>query len=111
LGPDILVRTSHSVIGTAHHRNAAGITAVIEGFTASPDKARAIIMRLNDGKGPDYLVICHEANEVRHYRSEFPRGLAAALARGAPPPWLRPMPAPPKQALRIYRIVPNPQRN
>lgn len=111
LGPDILVRTSHSVIGTAHHRNAAGITAVIEGFTASPDKARAIIMHLNDGKGPDYLVICHEANEVRHYRSEFPQGLAAALARGAPPPWLRPMPAPPKQALRIYRIVPNPQRN
>ncbi len=106
LGPDILVRTSHSVIGTAHHRNAAGITAVIEGFTAPPDKARSIIMRLNGGKGPDYLVTCHEANEVRHYRSEFPQGLGAALARGAPPAWLRPLPPGPKQALRIYRVVP-----
>ncbi len=105
IGPDILVRTRHSVIGTAHHRNAAGITAVIEGFTAPPDKARAIIMHLNAGRGPDYVVTCNEANEVRHYRSEFPKGLAAVLARGTPPRWLQPLPSPPKQALRIYKLV------
>lgn len=105
LGPDILIRTDHNVIGTAHHRNAAGITAVIEGFTAAPETARAIIMGLNGGKGADYVVTCDELNEVKHYRSEFPRGLAASLARGGHPAWLEPLPSRPKQALNIYRVV------
>ena len=108
LGPDILVRSDHRVIGTAHHRNAAGITAVIEGFTSPPDKAHAILMRLNGGKGPDYVVTCAGLNEVKHYRAEFPHSLAAALANGKPPRWLAPLPARPSQALRIYRVVVEP---
>lgn len=106
LGPDILVRTNHSVIGTAHHRNAAGITAVIEGFTAPPDKARAIIMGLNGGKGADYVVTCHELNEVKHYRADFPQSLAAVLERNKPPHWLQPVPV--KGPLRIYKVVAQP---
>lgn len=103
LGPDILVRTGHDVIGTAHHRNAAGITAVIEGFTAPPDRARATIMRLNGRKGADYVVTCNELNEIKHYRAEFPQGLAAALTRNRPPRWLQPIPT--KGPLRIYRVI------
>ncbi|KEQ52979.1 hypothetical protein [Sphingobium chlorophenolicum] len=106
LGPDILVRTGHSVIGTAHHRNAAGITAVIAGFTATPDKAQAIVMGLNGGKGADYVLICHELNEVKHYRADFPHGLAAALERNKTPRWLRPIPG--KGPLRIYKVVAQP---
>lgn len=106
MGPDILVRTGDSVIGTAHHRNAAGITAVIEGFTGSPDKARAIIMRLNGGRGPDYVVTCNDLNEVKHYRSEFPQSLAAALTRNTPPNWLQPVPT--KGPLRIYKVIAQP---
>ncbi|NML88534.1 MULTISPECIES: hypothetical protein [unclassified Sphingobium] len=106
LGPDILVRTGHSVIGTAHHRNAAGITAVIDGFTAPPEKALAIIMRLNGGKGADYLLICNEMNEIKHYRADFPHSLAAALARNKPPRWLRPIPT--KGPLRIYKVIAQP---
>ena len=106
LGPDILVRTGHDVIGTAHHRNAAGITAVIEGFTAPPDKARSLVMQLNGGKGADYVVTCNELNEVKHYRSEFSQGLAAALARNKPPRWLQPLPV--KGPLHIYKVINQP---
>ena len=106
LGPDILLRTGHSVIGTAHHRNAVGINAVIDGFTQPPDKARTIVMRLNGGKGADYLLICNEMNEIKHYRADFPQGLAATLARDRPPQWLRQLPG--KGPLRIYKVIAQP---
>ncbi|PJG48240.1 hypothetical protein CAF53_08305 [Sphingobium sp. LB126] len=106
LGPDILVRTGHSVIGTAHHRNAAGITAVIEGFTAPPDKARTIIMGLNHGRGADYVVTCHAMNEVKHYRGDFLQSLAADLERNKPPRWLQQVPT--KGPLHIYKVVVQP---
>ncbi|HKT78542.1 MAG TPA: hypothetical protein VJQ78_17555 [Sphingobium sp.] len=106
MGPDILIRTSHRVIGTAHHRNAAGITAVVEGFTAPPDQARAILGRLNGGRGPDYLVACPSLNEFRHYAQEHKGSLAAALDQGRPPIWLRPVALPGAKSLRVYRIMP-----
>ena len=106
LGPDILIRTGHSVIGTAHHRNAVGINAVIDGFTQPPAQARAIIMHLNGGKGADYLLICNEMNEIKHYRADFPQGLAAALKRNQPPRWLQPVPN--KGPLRIYKVIAQP---
>jgi hypothetical protein len=103
LGPDILVRSGHSVIGTAHHRNAAGITAVIESYVGAPDKARAILMRLNGGRGPDYLVSCPGLNEQKSYAKENRFGLAAMLAAGKVPDWLRPVPM--AGPLRLYRVV------
>ena len=106
MGPDILIRTGHSVIGTAHHRNAAGITAVVEGFTAAPDEARAIIGRLNGGKGPDYLIACPGLNEFEHYAKEHRASLAAALERGAVPGWLKRVPLRGATPLRVYRIMP-----
>lgn len=107
IGPDILIRTRHSVIGTAHHRNAAGITAVVEAFTAPPDPARGIIGRLNGGKGPDYLVTCPGLNEFGHYAKEHRGSLAAELDRGAAPLWLKPVPLGGPKALRVYRIMPD----
>lgn len=98
LGPDILVQTPHSVVGTAHHRNAAGITAVIEGFVDAPDQARRIIMATRAG----YLVNCDGLNEVRLYGKADPRGLAAMLAKGRTPDWLEPLPI--RGPLRIWRI-------
>ncbi|HEX7742057.1 MAG TPA: hypothetical protein VF442_06440, partial [Sphingobium sp.] len=106
IGPDILIRTSHSVIGTAHHRNAAGITAVVEGFTATPDRARAILARLNGGNGPDYLVACPGINEFKHYAREHRGSLATMLNRGAAPVWLRPVSLPGLKGLRVYKIMP-----
>lgn len=98
LGPDILVQTRHRVIGTAHHRNAQGITAVIEGFVDAPDEARAIIGRTSAA----YVVACGDLNEMRVYARENPNGLAGLLAKGQHPAWLEPVPiAPP---LRLYRV-------
>src|SRR3546814_2090433 len=59
LGPDILVRTGHNVIGTAHHRNATGINAVIDGFTQPPVKALTTIMRLNGDRKSTRLNSSH----------------------------------------------------
>ncbi|WP_225870508.1 hypothetical protein [Sphingobium sp. EP60837] len=105
MGPDILIRTRHNVVGTAHHRNAAGITAVVEGFTAPPARARAILAELNGGKGSDYLVACPGLNEFEHYAKEHEGSLAWTLARGRPPAWLKPALSGAK-SLRVYRVMP-----
>jgi len=102
LGPDILVQTPHRVIGTAHHRNAAGITAVIEGFMATPEKARAVIQSVNGGRGADYVVTCASLTEYALYAKEHPQSLAAQLSRGRIPDWLQPLPT--KGPLRIYKV-------
>lgn len=104
MGPDILIRTPHYVVGTAHHRNVAGITAVVEGFIAPPERAREILARLNDGRGVDYVIGCKGLNEFNHYARDHRGSLAAALDRGAPPAWLRRLPAP--EPLRIYKVMP-----
>ena len=106
MGPDILIRTHHNVIGTAHHRNAAGITAVVEGFTAPPARAREILAALNGGKGPDYLVACPSLNEFRHYAQEHRGSLAAMLDKGDHPAWLKPLGLKGTKSLRVYRIMP-----
>ena len=102
LGPDILVQTPHRVIGTAHHRNAAGITAVIEGFMATPEKARAVIRSVNGGHGADYVVTCAGLTEYALYANERPQSLSAHLMRGHVPGWLQPLPT--KGPLRIYKV-------
>ena len=106
MGPDILIRTSHYVIGTAHHRNAAGITAVVEAFTAPPAKARAILSALNSGKGPDYVVTCPSLNEFRHYADEHRGSLASMLDKGTQPEWLKPVRLKGATTLHVYRVMP-----
>ncbi len=103
LGPTILARTGHSVLGTAHHRNAAGIDGVIRGFMASPDAARTIIGRQFGGAGADYVVICNLA-EIDYYATLAPHGLAAALQKGDVPEWLQPLSAD-NSSPRVYRVV------
>jgi hypothetical protein len=105
MGPDILIRTRHDVIGTAHHRNAAGITAVVEGFTAPPARAHMILSRLNGGKGPDYLITCPGLNEFEHYAKEHEGSLAAVLAKGKPPAWLTPATPASAKSLRVYKVM------
>ena len=100
MGPDILVQTRHRVIGTAHHRNAVGITAVIDGFVDAPDAARGVI----GGTSAAYVVTCDGLSEMRGYARENPRGLAAMLAQGRAPAWMEPMPV--KAPLQLYRIRP-----
>lgn len=100
LGPDILVQTRHRVIATAHHRNAVGITAVIEGFVQSPQRARAVITHTSAA----YLLRCDSLSEMAAYRRAGSDGLAAMLAKGRAPAWLEPVPG--AGPLRLYRIRP-----
>ncbi|WP_162854637.1 hypothetical protein [Sphingobium estronivorans] len=103
MGPDILLKTHHSVIATAHHRNAAGITEVIQGFMARPDAARGLIARLRDGRGADYVIGCDNLNEFTYYAKASPHGLAAMLGKGRHPDWLTPVSG--EGPVRIYKIV------
>lgn len=101
IGAHLLSYTRHSVVATGHHRNEAGMKAVLQGLTASPDQARTIIA----ATGADYIAMCRRENEVERYRRLFPRSLTAALLADRPPHWLKPVPMRPGETVRVYRIV------
>ena len=101
VGPEILLRTGHQVISTGHHRNIVGMTEVIHAFTASPDKAKAIVL----DTPAQYLVIFPDLNEISRYKGKAPDGLAARLLRGQTPDWLVRIDVPGEGKTLIYRIV------
>ena len=101
MGPEILLRTRHSVIATSHHRNIVGMTEVIHGFTAPPGKDKAIIL----ATPAHYLLLFPEGNEIKRYSSKAPNGLAARLIKGQVPDWLAQVHVKGGDPTRIYRIV------
>lgn len=100
IGPDILARTPHRVIGTGHHRNVEGIRTVISAFIAPPDEARRII----SGTSARNLVFLPNLNEIKRYAKHAPDGLAARLVDGRAPSWLIPVPLAGAGAMTLYRI-------
>jgi hypothetical protein len=101
IGPKLLVYTHHSVVATAHHRNAAGIKAVVTGLTATPDVARPIVM----ATPARYLAFCRDENEGQTYAKRYPRSLMADLLHNRVPAWLQPVPMRRGEGLRVYRIL------
>jgi hypothetical protein len=101
IGPDILLRTRHSVIGTGHHRNLAGIRIVLQGFLAPPDKARDIIL----ATPASYVLIVPEQGETGHYVKDSKAGLMAQLMAGHVPRWLVPVNIDGLKFARVYRVV------
>lgn len=98
MGPDILLRTPHSVIGTPHHRNVAGIAAIIRGFLLPPDQAARAI-----GAGQATIIAyCPGMSELANDAKTRPDGLYARLERGQVPKWLTPVPA--AYGMKLYRI-------
>lgn len=88
VGPAVLVNNAvHKVVATGHHRNVRGILAVINGFTASPDEAQAIIRET----GARYVAICRGLPELNSYVVRYPASLAARLYAGEHPAWLIPV--------------------
>ena len=84
LGSFILAYTPHTVVAAAYHRNNDGNRLLIETMLAPPDKARALAERSHAA----VLAFCPFGAEITQYVKAAPGGLAAALARGEPPPWL-----------------------
>jgi hypothetical protein len=88
LGPEILVRTPHSVVASGYHRNGAKIREVIEAFSGDPTKAEAII-RANHAQ---YVVFCTMDGEAGVFATRRKDNLTHLFVSGAPlPVWLVPM--------------------
>jgi hypothetical protein len=101
IGPEIIVRTPHSVIATGHHRNHVVMSEVIRTFTGTADAARANIEAHHAG----YVVLCANAPEMKLYTTYAPHGFAAQLVSGHAPGWLAPMSlAGMDPRLLVYRV-------
>jgi hypothetical protein len=100
LGPAILVHSPHRIIASGHHRNEAGMRDVIRLFTAPAEDAAAIVA----ARGIDYFAVCPQLLEPRHYATENPDGLWAAVAAGHLPDWLEPVAVPGTQVIRVWRV-------
>ena len=85
-GSYLLAHTSLSALAGAYHRDVAGDVAVIRGFLAPPDQARALV----EATGARYVLDCGGATALE--RRAAPNGLAASLAAGHVPSWLKPIP-------------------
>lgn len=97
IGPSILLRTSHSVVGAPYHRAIAGLTAVIEGLGGTEADLRRQV-REHDIR---YLATC-PARPADDLQAET--AFATRLTRGeVTVPWLEPV-AVPGSALRVWRV-------
>ena len=101
LGPDLLISTDRSVLATGHHRGAPAMRLVIDAFSGSPDRARAIMA----AKNLRYLAICPSLQELGLYRERAPKGFAAQLKDGRVPAWLEPVPMPAESGLKLWRRI------
>lgn len=85
-GPELLYRTSHEVVATPYHRNAAGMLDLID-FLKAEDMEAA--RRLADRRGIDLVVVCLTNSEADKYRDESGApSLFSRLERGEAPSWL-----------------------
>lgn len=106
LGPELLYRTRHRVIGTPYHRNGDGI---FDGHrmlaTGDLAAARALIRQ----RQIDLIVLCQSSVERRFYAAAHgEENLYARLDRGDPPGWLSPVDLPDglRGTVALYRVLP-----
>ena len=102
IAPEIVAETDQHAITSGHHRNAAAMLDVLTAFTASPDRAQAIVRRYH----ADYVVGCPGLNETGLYDQIAPNGLWARLERGERFDWLTPVrvPGSPVLAWRVSHL-------
>jgi hypothetical protein len=100
-GPNILLNSDKGVLATGHHRGAPAMRAVIDAFTGSPERARAVMEthRLR------YVLICPNVQEMDLYREKAPEGFAAQMLDGDAPAWLRPVSLPKPTGLLMWERV------
>lgn len=84
LAPSLLLLTSHTVIASAHHRNAAAMRDVIAAYTGTDREAYALIR----DRRVDLVANLPLSEEMKIYRRHSPDGFAAQLTRGREPDWL-----------------------
>jgi hypothetical protein len=87
LGPFVLLHTRHSVIAGPYHRNNHGNRLMFDILMAAPEAAREQLR----AAGVRYIALCDATNKGERLNQMAPQGLSAAIAREAPPDWLRPL--------------------
>lgn len=105
IGPELLYRTRHRVIGTPYHRNTEGI---LDGYRALATSDAAAAHRLVEQRGIDLLLLCRSPEEHAFYaRGESEDNLYIRLARGAAPDWLAAVALPPelRDQARLYQVL------
>jgi hypothetical protein len=104
-GPEIMYRTGHKVLGTLHHRNAAGILDSVR-ILSGADEAEA--RRLVSQRRVDLIVLCPGSGSDGYLlgRSGGP-ALYRRLEGGAAPGWLRQVDLPEElgQSFRLFEVV------
>ncbi|MGF1629418.1 MAG: hypothetical protein ACFCUT_08110 [Kiloniellaceae bacterium] len=105
IGPELLYRTRHRVIGTPYHRNGNGI---FDGHQMLATSDEAVAHDVAERRGIDLVLLCQSPAERRFYQS--PRGeenLYHRLEHGRPPTWLAAVPLPShlQGQARLYRVV------
>lgn len=100
LGPEILVKTQHTVVASGYHRNMAKMREVVEAFSGDPAQASAIV-HANNAR---YLVLCANGGDTAVFRTRRPDNLTNQLLTDQVPSWLQPMPGFAAGPLRAYRV-------
>lgn len=97
----LLMGTPHTVVATGHHRAVAGMLFERAVFTASPERAHAMLK----ARGTTYLALCRNMREPHYLSTLAPHGLDAHLLAGDIPAWLEPVPvAGARPYFRFWRI-------
>ena len=100
LGPRLITVTHHDAVAGPYHRNGDAILDVQHAFEGSPEQFRAIAKK----HGATMLLVCPNMAESTVYRARAPGGFYDQLARGKTFPWLKPLPLPRNDPLRLFRI-------
>lgn len=103
LGPAVLAGSHQSAVTGPYHRDPDALEDVLRFFTAAPDTARAIAARRHAG----LVVFCPTGGEMTAMAKVAPKGLAARLEQGSPPPWLKRVNLTGGTGLAVYRIDAN----
>jgi hypothetical protein len=101
IGPEVLVRTPHSVVAGSYHRNSAAMRDVIEAFSGDPARTEALVR----SRHARWLVFCADDEELAIDGARRPDNLINTLRHGRPPGWLVPV-AGFGGGLRVYAIKP-----
>jgi hypothetical protein len=100
LGPEILVKTPHTVIASGYHRNMAKMREVVEAFSGDPLRSEEIVR----GNHAKYVVLCLNDGDTSVFQSRRPDNLANRLVAGQPPRWLQPVTGFAHGGMRVYRV-------
>lgn len=105
IGPELLYRTRHSVIGTPYHRNGDGIYDSYRIMAArDQDMARDLI----EQRQVDLVLLCQSPAERSFFAvPEGEETLYQRLDRGDPPAWLSDIELPPglQNQANLYRVA------